>query len=259
MINRKYIKLIRSKHTKTLNNFIYDKLAERIIDSLDLLKIEFNQILEIANNDNIIINYIQNKYKKNYIDSGDIFFPKNRINKKINCFEIDINNLILKKNFYSLVYSNCFLHISDKFEENLKEILDSLKANGFFIAIIPDKNSMYQLINSMYEADLLLYKGVNQRFNTTLDINYILSTLNKLKFYSPSINSDVISISYSNFNKLLNDVKSLKLTYCHKDKKNYFENKNYFNVVENYYKKNYFNGSFLLDLKVNIISAWKNN
>ena len=64
MINRKYIKLIRSKHTKTLNNFIYDKLAERIIDSLDLLKIEFNQILEIANNDNIIINYIQNKYKK---------------------------------------------------------------------------------------------------------------------------------------------------------------------------------------------------
>ena len=136
-----------------------------------------------------------------------------------------------------MVYSNCFLHISDKFEENLKEILDSLKANGFFIAIIPDKNSMYQLINSMYEADLLLYKGVNQRFNTTLDINYILSTLNKLKFYSPSINSDVISISYSNFNKLLNDVKSLKLTYCHKDKKNYFENKNYFNVVENYYKK----------------------
>ena len=58
MINRKYIKLIRSKHTKTLNNFIYDKLAERIIDSVDLLKIEFNQILEIANNDNIIINYI---------------------------------------------------------------------------------------------------------------------------------------------------------------------------------------------------------
>ena len=82
-----------------------------------------------------------------------------------------------------------FFTVSDKFEENLKEILDSLKANGF-IAIIPDKNSTYQLINSMYEADLLLYKGVNQRFNTTLDINYILSTLNKLNLL-PSINSDV--------------------------------------------------------------------
>ena len=259
MINRKYLKLIRSKHTKTLNNFIYDKLAERIIDSIDLLKIEFNQILEIGYNDNAISDYIQNKFKKNYIDSADIFLPKNKLNKNINYFEIDINNLVLKKNLYNLVYSNCFLHVLDNFEENLKGILGSLKANGFFIAIIPDKNSMYQLINSMYEADLLFYKGVNQRFNPTLDINYILSTLNKLKFYSPSINSDTISIRYSNFNKLLNDVKSLKLTYCHKDKKNYFENKNYFNIVESNYKKNYFNGNFLLDLKVNIISAWKNN
>ena len=79
MINRKYLKLIRSKHTKTLNNFIYDKLAERIIDSIDLLKIEFNQILEIGYNDNAISDYIQNKFKKNYIDSADIFLPKNNI------------------------------------------------------------------------------------------------------------------------------------------------------------------------------------
>ena len=34
---------------------------------------------------------------KNYIDSADIFLPKNKLNKNINYFEIDINNLVLKK------------------------------------------------------------------------------------------------------------------------------------------------------------------
>ena len=259
MINSKYLKLIRSKYIETSNNFIYNKLAERIIDSIDLLKIEVNQILEIGSNDNIIIDYMQNKFKKIHIDSGEVFIPKNDINKKVNYFEIDINNLRLKKNFYNLIYSNCFFYITDNIEKNLNEIFDSLKVNGFFIAVIPDKNSMYQLINSMYETDLLFYKGVNQRFNPTFDINYILTTLNKLKFDSPSIYSDTISIRYSKFSKLLNDVRSLKLSYCHKDKKSHFENKNYFNIVESNYKKKYFNGSYILDLKVNIISAWKNN
>ena len=108
MINSKYLKLIRSKYIETSNNFIYNKLAERIIDSIDLLKIEVNQILEIGSNDNIIIDYMQNKFKKIHIDSGEVFIPKNDINKEVNYFEIDTNNLSLKKNFYNLIYSNCF-------------------------------------------------------------------------------------------------------------------------------------------------------
>ena len=47
------------------------------------------------------------------------------------------------------------------------------------------------------------------------------------------------------------------LSYCHKDKKQKFEKKSYFETVEYFYRKNYFKEKFLLDIKINIVTAWK--
>ena len=54
MINTKYLKLQRYKKKITNNNFIYDLLAERITDCIDLLTVEFQNVLEIGVNDNKI-------------------------------------------------------------------------------------------------------------------------------------------------------------------------------------------------------------
>ena len=43
MINKKYLQLIRSYNRFDINNFIFNKIAERITDSLDLLSIETTQ------------------------------------------------------------------------------------------------------------------------------------------------------------------------------------------------------------------------
>ena len=42
MINKNYLKLLRSKVIDEKNNFIYKKVSERIVDSLDLTKINKN-------------------------------------------------------------------------------------------------------------------------------------------------------------------------------------------------------------------------
>ena len=62
MINTKYLKLLRSKHRFDKNNFIYKTIAERIVDSLDLLKIDVKQILEFGINESIVSKYFQKKY-----------------------------------------------------------------------------------------------------------------------------------------------------------------------------------------------------
>ena len=58
MINKKYLKLIRSNKRFELNNFIYNLIAERITDSIDLINIDFDQVLEVGINDNLIVNFI---------------------------------------------------------------------------------------------------------------------------------------------------------------------------------------------------------
>ena len=50
----------------------------------------------------------------------------------------------------------------------------------------------------------------------------------------------------------------MNLSYFHLDKKKYFEKKNYFDVVELNFKRDYFqNNIYPLEFSINIVSAWK--
>ena len=258
MINKKYLKLIRSKKKIGIKNFIYDAISERIIDSIDLINIKFENILELGINEDNIYEYLKIKFPHSKFTRLDICLSNIKKNKEYSLLEADIDNCLIDKKKYNLIYSNFYCHLSNNFEKNLKNINDGLKNNGFFIATIPDNENIYQLVNSMYKTDLSLYEGAYQRINPTHNIDYILAMLKKLNFEIPTVHSDLIQIEYSKFKDLIKEIKNMNLSYCYKDKKKLFEKKNYFKIVEKNYKENYFfNNNFLLDIKFNIISAWK--
>ena len=230
MINKKYIKLLRSRRRSRENNFIYKIIAKRIIDSLDILNIKVSNVLELGINENVVYNYLRRRFLNLRIDRSE-FYPIKKKNNNNHKF-LDLENI-------------------------LKFIFESLNTNGVFICVIPNKQNMFQLANSMYESDQLLYNGVFKRFNSTFEINDILSILKKLNYDTPSIYCDTINIDYDKFEVLLDDIRLMDLSYCHKDKKQSFEKRSYFKTVEYFYRKNYFEEKFLLDIKINIITAWK--
>ena len=257
MINKKYLNLIKSRNNFRDNSFIYDVISKRIIDSIDLIKIPFTDILELGVNENKIYNFLKKRNPNVKITSLDLAYS-NLIKSREDEFILgDIDYYNYKDNVYNLIFSNFFIHLSEDFEKLIKKIKNSLKPNGFFIASIPDLNNIYQLVNSMYETDLDLYNGAYQRVNPTKNIDYILSVLKNNNYDIPTINSDNITIEYNKFSNLLNDIQTTSLSYCYNDKKNFFEKKNYFNKLEMKYKKKYYKDNFLLDIKFNIISAWK--
>ncbi len=257
MINKKYLKLIRSKNKIDQNTFIYNLIAKRIIDSLDLLNVSFDKIFELGINENTVSKYIEQKFNNAEIFQGDLLQINLNQNPNFKFVKIDPNNLRLEKSNYNLIFSNLFLHLSSNIEGNMKNIFNSLKSNGFFIATVPGISNIYQLINSMYETDIHFYNGAYNRYNPTFTVDGIMALLKKNNFDSPSINSDNIKIEYSEFAKLINDIREMKLSYCHNDKKQNFENRNYFNKLAEIYKKKYYDDGYLLDININIISAWK--
>ena len=257
MINKKYIELLRSRKRSRENNFIYKIIAKRIIDSLDVLNLKISNVLEIGINNNEVNDYLKHRFFSLNIDRIDFYsFEKNK-SYESNFLETDFDESKIKKNYYDFIYSNCLLYLVSDFEKTLKFIFENLNTNGIFICVIPDKQNMFQLANSMYESDQLIYDGIFQRFNPTFEINNILSILKKLSYDAPSIHCDSINISYNKFQVLLNDIRLMGLSYCHKDKKQKFEKKSYFETVEYFYRKNYFKEKFLLDIKINIVTAWK--
>ncbi len=254
MINKNYLKLLRSNYKLRCKNFIYDKISERLIDSLDLINVDFKNILEIGINDNKIHKYLKKKYPFSNISRVELASTN-----EIQYYKIDDKdkNFTLENNFYNLIYSNFYSHLCDDFSEHLQVIYNGLNQNSFFIAALPDYENIYQLVNSMYRTDVLLYGGVYRRINPTNNVNDVLRILKDLNYDSPSIHSDNINIEYSNFKDLLNDVRTMQLSYCFSDKKKKFEKRNYFNKVQEDFKKNYFDQNYNLTVKMNIISAWK--
>ncbi len=257
MINKNYFKLLRSKKNNNYSNFIYDTISKRIIDSIDLLRPSFNNILEIGMNDNEIFEYLKNKYNAANLIRTDIINRENINKLDFDYIKIDLDNFNVKSNQFDLIYSNFFCHLTSNFDLLLSNIKNSLISGGFFIASIPQRDNIFQIVNSMYDADNEFYNGAYQRINPTFEIEYIFDVLKKLDFSIPTLNSDSFDINYSSFNKLLKDIKDTNISYIYNDKRNFFENKKYFEKLEHIYKKKYFDGNYQLSIKFNIISTWK--
>ena len=257
MINKKYLNSLRTRNKKISGNFIYNKIADRIIDSIDLLNINFRNILELGINDKKITNYLQSKFRKCEITKSDIINYNFKDSLKNKYIKIEFDNYNLNNKYFDLIFSNNFIQIFNDFENIFKVINKSLNSNGFFIAAIPCQNNIYQLVNSMYETDNFLYGGMYQRVNPILDINDIFKILKFYNFDAPLINTNNFTIGYSVFKKLLDDVRFLNLSYSGIDKRNYFENKKYFVHLEKQFKKNYYDENFNLDINYNTICAWK--
>ena len=241
MINKKYVKLLRSKNRKYGENFIYNEISKNIIDSLDILKVPFSNILELGINDKLIINYLKKRFPSCSITSADIDLSIFTKKTDLKLIEIDLDNIKINDNKFDLIFSNFFCQLTSNFEKLIENIFHSLNSNGFFIATVPSTENVFQLVNSMYETDNILYGGMYQRVNPILDTNDIFKLLKLYNFDAPLINNNNFTIEYSVFKKLLDDVRFLNLPYAGNDKKNNFENKKYFIHLEKQFRKNIIN------------------
>ena len=257
MINKKYLKLLRSKDRRYGENFIYNEISKNIIDSLDILKVPFNNILQFGINDNLVINYLKEKFPSCSITSADIDISLFPTKTDLKLIEIDFDNLQIKDNKFDLIFSNFFIQLTTNFENLIENIFQNLNSNGLFIATIPSTENIYQLVNSMYETDNILYGGMYQRINPILDTNDIFKLLKLYNFDAPLINTNNFTVEYSVFKKLIDDVRSLNLSYAGYDKRNNFENKQYFTYLEEQFRKKYYKDNFNLDINYSTICAWK--
>ena len=260
MINKKYLKNLRCKEINNKNDFIFDLFSERIIDSLDIISLDFQNILILGNHGTKIDKYIQTRFKDSLITIYDIksINSNNLKTKKIKQISIDLDFWKEEPNKYDLILSNFFLNLSDNLEKILKKILISLAPNGFFLSTLPAPNNFYLLKSAMLKTDLQLYGGAYNRFNRNIDIKNIIEILKKYNFKIPLVNSEKIKLEYKKFDNLLHDVRSMNLSYYYKDKKNTFEKKIYFKQLEQNYNK-IVKQNFELYSYFYTISGWKDH
>lgn len=258
MINKKYLKNLRCKEINNKNDFIFDLYNERIIDSLDVINIKFKKILILGDQGSEIYKYIHKRFKEAQVTVYDIKtkFSKSDLDiiKKSN---IDIDFWPPHEKEFDLIISNFYLNICEDLKKILSKIMKSLLPNGFFLATLPSPENFSLLRSAMMKTDMQLYGGTYNRFNRAPELHKIIDLLKKNNFKIPLVDYETIDLTYKQFNKLLNDVRSMNLSYYQKDKKNTFEKKSYFSKLEGNFEKE--NDHFNLKSNFYIISGWKDH
>ena len=258
MINKKYLKNLRCKEINNKNDFIFDLYNERIIDSLDVINIKFKKILILGDQGSEIYRYIHKRFKEAQVTVYDIKtkFSKSDLDiiKKSN---IDIDFWFPQEKEFDLIISNFYLNICEDLKKILSKIMKSLLPNGFFLATLPSPENFSLLRSAMMKTDMQLYGGTYNRFNRAPELHTIIDLLKKNNFKIPLVDYETIDLTYKQFNKLLNDVRSMNLSYYQKDKKNTFEKKSYFSKLEGNFEKE--NDHFNLKSNFYIISGWKDH
>jgi len=258
MINKKYLKNLRCKAINNKNNFIFDLYNERIEDSLDVISIKFKKILILGDQGTKIYKYIQNRYKEAQVEVYDIKTQSPKLDLDIiKKSSIDLDCWAPNENDFDLIISNFYLNICEDFNKLLSKIMKSLLPNGFFLATLPSPENFSLLRSAMMKTDMQLYGGTYNRFNRTPELHTIIDILKKNNFKIPLVDFETIDLTYNQFSKLLNDVRSMNLSYYQKDKKNSFEKKLYFSMLEKNFNKK--NNNFNLISNFYIISGWKDH
>lgn len=193
IFDRNLLKLNRKKIFKNYpkHNFLVHEIANRIIENIDNLNVNFENSLEIAAMDGYLS---RNLNIKNKI-VGDI-------NNEIYEEDLDFSN-----ESFDLVVSNLNMHFVNDVVKFLIDVKRILKKGGYFIASFFGEENLSQLAHCLYLAQNEIYDGVSPIMPPTIDVKTAAMLLQKAGFVEPISDFDKIDVQYSDINNLFLDIK----------------------------------------------------
>ena len=196
MINKKYLKNLRCKEINNKNDFIFDLYSERLIDALEIIKLNFKNILILGDKSIKLEKYLSNRFNDSIITIyGSKYknFNKTKLSETYDkSYYIDLWKE--HKNKYDLILSNFFLNITEDLENVFKKIMLSLNPNGLLLATLPDPKSFDLLRYAMIKTDSQIYGGAYNRFNKIIKLENIIDYMKNNNFKIPIVNSEKISL-----------------------------------------------------------------
>jgi NADH dehydrogenase [ubiquinone] 1 alpha subcomplex assembly factor 5 len=167
------------------HDFLYNEIAERILENIEALNLEFIDVLEIGGKNN----YFENKIKcKNFAEA------------------LDDENLDFPAQSFDLIFSNLTFHFINEIPQFLIKVKSLLKPGGIFIASFLGEENLKELRHVLFEVENEVYNAVSPRVAPTIDVKTAAHLLQKAGFLNPISDIEVIKIEYSNPLNLLKDL-----------------------------------------------------
>jgi len=222
IFNTELLSLRRARANKREKSWLINRCIEDVVERILDVNRKFDSILIIGTE------LLQTELK--------IALPKDKYNKitHINCVtELNV------RNSFDLVISILRLQTENNVYEMISKIHKNLKPDGLFIAAMFGGNTLNELRQVFYKTDNKIFSGLTPHIYPMTTYKQAAELLVKSGFNQPVVDSDRITVNYSNLNRLINDLRDLGETNVLNTQSKQQLTKTYLNTLTKHYKSTY--------------------
>ena len=150
------------------NNFLFTETASRLGDRLDDINRRFRLGLDLGCHCAAMAKKYSNRHQKiKWIrtDLSPNFTKLATQNSNAPAFVMDEELFAFKNQIFDLVISNLSLHWLNDFPGTLSQVFRILKPDGLFLASFLGEQTLFELQQSFYQAEIEVEGGVSPRIS----------------------------------------------------------------------------------------------
>ena len=224
VFDRKAIRQKRNRCAPNIkeNGFLFDWCTNEINNRLADIKREFTQSLSIGTRGTTNTTYS--------IDLAENLKPD---------IQADEEFLPFAANSFDLIISNLNLHGTNDLPGTLIQIKNTLKPDGLFIATLLGGETLYELRQSLQQAEMELTGGITPRVSPVADLQQMGALMQRAQFTLPVIDSEKITVTYDNIFRLMGDLRAMGESNTLIERKKNLCGKALFAKTEEIYRQNF--------------------
>lgn len=198
----------RAARTSSGYQFLHLEVAKRLGDRLNDVKRNFDLALDIGSHNGELSTFEPVQTRINALFEMDLSDEKNILARKRRLVG-DEENLPFADRKFDLVLSSMSLHWANDLPGALIQINQALKSDGLLLAAFPGGDTLWELRECLLEAEIEITGGASPRTSPMIDLHTAGNLLQRAGFALPVIDTDRITLTYSNLFSLLNELRRL--------------------------------------------------
>lgn len=210
VFNRRLLRARRERAAGKLGDhgFLFEEVAERLLDRLDDVRRAFPQALDLGCHDGTIARALAGRGGIETLIRADLS-PAMAARAGGLSLAADEEALPFGPGVFDLVLSNLSLHWVNDLPGALVQIRRALKPDGLFLAAMLGGETLRELRQAFAEAELEREGGVSPRVSPMADVRDVGDLLARAGFALPVADLDTVTVSYGDPLRLMTDLRGM--------------------------------------------------
>jgi len=213
VFDRRLVRRHRDRAAANLSahDFLFREVAERLADRLDDVTRKFPLALDLGCHGGEIAAVLRGRGGIETLIQCDLSqaMARRAAANGNPTLAADEEALPFAPESFDLIISGLSLHWVNDLPGCLLQVRQCLKPDGLFLAAMLGGDTLYELRQSLMEAELAEAGGVSPRVSPFADLRDAGSLLQRAGFALPVIDGDRVTVSYSDILKLMRDLRGM--------------------------------------------------